>query len=503
MTKFQSQALVYPGQGIDPEQRFTPFRGQYLQRDGHSYGMFPQAFAAASAVPFFLFGYAGLYILPLLSALGILGVAALLGAMLLRPATNIMGLIVLGITSPLIFYAINFWEHTPASFFALLAVYCSSLAYAQQKPWLYSVAGFCMGVATALRNEVILLAPAMLIGLVMLERRQSIKAILTLSIGTGLGLLPLLIFNMLTYGNIQGAHVAVAGAGTRLPIIEWVNMLLIPLQPLALPLSSAGLLLIYLLSSKDTLLGKRIFWVAIGLMMLIIVQCTASLEELTLTSLLTSFPWLVLIFLPIPDHKAEQSARIAAYLRNSALLFIGFCLLLRLPDGGAQHGPRMLLPAMPLLLLVGLWRVEYYLAEHRDIRHKAAILIVVTLIAQAALSAQASGLRNYRYVVSRNHTILSTAAQAGYKVIITDTSYTPLLIAPLMYADHSIFMVQNGAELDDLIERLRSQHIHQFYYLGLMPVEVTQQSASWKNLKSLTQRSAFAHRLLGQGFEIP
>ncbi len=503
VTKFGSQALVYPGAAIDPEQRYIPFRGQYLIRGSEHYGMFPQIFAAVSTLPFFLFGYAGLYLVPLVSALGILLVFALLGALLLKPATNIAGLIGLGIASPIVFYALNFWEHTPATFFALGAVYCMLRTQIRYQQWLPVCAGLLLAVALAFRNEVVLLAPAMLISLFLFERLRAIRAAAAFSFGLFLGLMPLLLFNHMTYGNFQGPHVAVAGAGMRLGWIAWIDMLIVPLQPITIVLMCIALLAIDMLSEWLTAAGSRLFWLACALIGLVILQCTAPLEELELMALLTSFPWVLLIFLPIPKQHLTQQATIAAYLRNSAFIFIMLCLLLRLPDGGAQHGPRLLLPIMPLLMLAGLWRAEQFFAQPIALRQKATMLIVLTLIAQAGLSAQASGLRNYRYVVSRNHAILSTTAQSGYKIIITDTNYTPLLIAPLMYDGHDIFMIENGKQLDDLLDRLRAQHIDQFYYLGVMPAEITEQSASWALLKPLSQRSSFAHRLLGQGFQIP
>ena len=51
LTKFRSQALMYPGESIDPKQRFTPFRGQYLVRNHQSYGMLPEAKNAESKNP--------------------------------------------------------------------------------------------------------------------------------------------------------------------------------------------------------------------------------------------------------------------------------------------------------------------------------------------------------------------------------------------------------------------------------------------------------------------
>jgi hypothetical protein len=184
------------------------------------------------------------------------------------------------------------------------------------------------------------------------------------------------------------------------------------------------------------------------------------------------------------------------------MIVVMLCWIVRLPDGGAQHGPRMLLPTMPLFLIAGIWNVEQWFRNRKSITSIVAMVITITIIIHAALIAQATGLKNYQYVVSRNHDILTTVAQSGERVIITDTIYTPLLIAPLMYDDRLVFMVETGNDLDDLIHKLEQHHIHQFYYLGVLPPEITETSTYWKSLQPTNERAAFAHRLRGQAFRV-
>lgn len=81
-------------------------------------------------------------------------------------------------------------------------------------------------------------------------------------------------------------------------------MLIIPLQPITIVLSILILLGVYVLARRRTDMGNGLFWLAWVLLVLVILQCTASLEELELSSLLTSFPCVLLILLPLPDSKA-------------------------------------------------------------------------------------------------------------------------------------------------------------------------------------------------------
>jgi hypothetical protein len=504
INKFQSNALIYPGASIDIEQRFTPFRGQYLVHDGQTYGMFSQIFAIISAIPFFLFGYPGLYLIPLVSSVGMLIVFAILSRSLLHPIAIVLGIFCLGLASPLVFYATNFWEHTPAAFILLLGIFFSVIAFSKKNLWYAVLAGAMIALATYLRNEIILFAPAIVISLLVVQKLSAFRYILAFSLGTILFLLPLLLFNQYTYGTFLGAHISVAGEGARLSILEWAGMLIVPITPVTIPLILSAMIIVSLLGRW--LHKQHLAQLAIpALIILLIIQCTASLDSIGLTSLITAFPFVLLIFIPAPKAHSEQGnqqERRITYIQLVAMIVVGLCWVVRLPDGGAQHGPRMLLPTMPLFLIVGIWNVEQWFRYRKGTTNIITIVITITIIIHAALIAQADGLKNYQYVVSRNHDILTTVAQSGEHVIITDTVYTPLLIAPLMYDDRLIFMVETGNDLDDLINKLKQHDIHQFYYLGVLPPDITEASTYWRSLQPITERAAFAHRLRGQAFRV-
>jgi len=505
LNKFRSNALVYPGQSIDPEQAFTPFRGQYLERNGQRYGMFSQAFAAVSAVPFFLWGYPGLYLIPVLAALAVLAIFFLFGNRLLHRWTTIGGALGLGLASPLLFYAINFWEHTLAAALVFMACFLSATALTGNSSFRAALAGVVLALAVAFRNETALFAPAVVLSIFLVRGLPALKLMIAFSLGMILGLCPLLIFNQVVYGTLLGPHVVVAGAGMRLSVSEWISMLVIPLRPVSLPLTIAALVVVRLAERFIPKLRAYSPLLVIALMIAVVVQCTASLGEITYTSLLVTFPFALLIALPLPERPQEQGSEheLMTYLQWVALLFVLLCLIVRLPDGGAQHGPRMLLPVMPPLLLVGLWRVEQWWRNGRAPQYLAATGVAVALIAHASLIAQADGLKFYQYVIARNHELLSSVAQSQEQIVITDTVYTPLLIGPLMYDGRLIFMVETGEELDGLVERLQERGISQFYYLGARPPEITEQSAAWETLIPVTERSAFAHRLYGQVLRLP
>lgn len=131
LNKFSSSALIYPGAAIDTDDRVSPLRGQYYQHDGHTYAMFSDAFALISSVPFFFFGFAGLYLFPLVS----LATLSLICTCIARPLLGSRGALLLALaltlTSPLLFYSVIFWEHLPATLLTTLALAGSGRVFSQ------------------------------------------------------------------------------------------------------------------------------------------------------------------------------------------------------------------------------------------------------------------------------------------------------------------------------------------------------------------------------------
>jgi hypothetical protein len=123
---------------------------------------FPPIFPLLSVLPYRAVGDAGLYVLPLVGLWMTLAGIAWLGARLaLPPLASAAAVLLTGFCSPLLAYALTFWEHS-------LAVGCLTLGVAllgARGAVLPALGGLCAGLAGALRPElrlaVVLIAVAL------------------------------------------------------------------------------------------------------------------------------------------------------------------------------------------------------------------------------------------------------------------------------------------------------------------------------------------------------
>jgi len=123
--------VAFPAQRIDPRFEFLPdpeiFPPPVTAANGSLYLGFqtPVLFPLVSGVAWHWFGITGLYLLPLACGWGVAVVSGLLLARL-RPSWAPVAVLVVGLTTPVWFYSLVFWEHTVACFLALLAVYIAT-----------------------------------------------------------------------------------------------------------------------------------------------------------------------------------------------------------------------------------------------------------------------------------------------------------------------------------------------------------------------------------------
>jgi len=508
LNRFSSSSIIYPGATLDPEGTVSPLRGQYFTHNGQTYAMFSDAFALLSSIPFFIFGFAGLYIVPILS----LAALALLGVRIARPLLGAGGALLvaltISLTSPLLFYSVIFWEHLPATLLVTLGIWQTIQAH-QRDNWRRAFgAGLAIGISVWLRNETALAAPA-LIGAVLIARHpRALRIGGWIGAGVTIGLLPLLIYNQLTFGAAVGPHVLVAGSVQYQNVgnpfsarIAWADLLIVPLDEPALNGAISALAIIAVITSfrrtPRLITGALGFSVALTLLTAILLQAVprGGLQ----TTLLVTFPVVLLSLFPTaPDPSADRMYE-PVILVVFGMAFILLAWLARLPDGGAQWGPRMLLPALPALTIAGAWRVFSWM--HRPVAGAmvtgvAAILIFVALLTQFA------GLRQLRAFNLANHTLLTTVAQSGARVIITDTWYGPPLLAPIFYDERIIFLIDDGADLDYLLGQLHSARFNTVYYLSGHGNTIAAEARRWHELVALGEPSELAHGLTGQAYRI-
>jgi hypothetical protein len=164
--RFTSLDIRYPGEFLDPAREFFPLRPPFVMATGGTtQAIFPPTSAVLQAIAVAAGGFRGLIVLSILSAAVVLLASVNLSPVKYRLAV----VVVVGLGGPLWFYAVSGSEHAPAVAFgtAAFAWAVSAPAASWRAPW---VAGALLGVGATLRDEVILLAPGLLLTLWCRER---------------------------------------------------------------------------------------------------------------------------------------------------------------------------------------------------------------------------------------------------------------------------------------------------------------------------------------------
>jgi len=508
LNKLSNSALVYPGAGLDPDDRVNPFRGQYFRHNGRTYAMFSDAFALVSSLPFFFFGFAGLYLVPMFSLAALSLTCFRIAYPILGTGGALLTALALVLTSPLLFYGVIFWEHMPATLLVTLAVWQALEGNHRNKQFQFVVAGAAIGVAVWLRNETVLAAPALIGAVLLTQRVQALRTACWISIGTAAGMLPLLIYNQITFGLVTGPHVLVAGAAqyqrANDPLtmrLAWSDQLIVPHDEPLLVGAVIAMALIALITavrrtSRVTNTGLALI-IVLAIMISVLIQMAprSGLQ----TALLITFPVVLLCCFPSVPTEQPNLVNAPSILTTFGLIFIALAWMVPLPDGGAQWGPRMLLPALPALAIAGIWRASSWLRRPMS---GAAVSSAMAIFFFVSLLAQCAGLRQLRAFNIANYTLLTTVAQSEASVIITDTWYGPPLLAPIFYDRRMIFLIDDGNDLDYLIERMNTSGFDTVYYLSGRRDSIATNARRWSELTAIGPPVRLAHNLTGQLYRI-
>jgi hypothetical protein len=184
----------------------------FIVHGDHSHAVTSELFPMVTAPFYAWLGARGLYVLPAIGAAAMLLAWAWIAVMLDRRRRPALVILVLAVSSPLLFYALEFWEHAPAFGAASigLALLLSSGAGGGSHPhWSRAVAGLCFGLAFLLRPEGGLFALASLACAAMTipALRTSASAAEVLA-GFMLAVLPLSAYNLAHFGSLTGPQVS-------------------------------------------------------------------------------------------------------------------------------------------------------------------------------------------------------------------------------------------------------------------------------------------------------
>ena len=442
--RFRSLDIGYPGEFLDPQRRFFPIRPPFVfEAGGATQSIFPTASALLQAVGVSAFGLDGMVVLSVIAGWATLAFAARLAP---DPARSAV-IVALGLASPLWFYAISGWHHAAGMAFGTGAFVLALSRSGGAAPLL---AGVALGCGATLRDEVILLAPGLAVGLWLKTRK--VRPIVELALGALAALALAATIDVMWFGRPAAAHVrhAVHFLQSALQTTNAPNAELPSLRPFTLRdryqtvvqywffgYGNDRWLAAYIAGLLAALFVRWRFRSAVGIVAwLLAIAVPAALdawEVVTAPKWLAGLhrvaPYLVFALLPAQTPASFFSPGVALI---TASAYLAFAFAGVDTTGGKGLGPRLLLPLLPILTVAAIIRLKGYLSSSAPFDRWAGRLGVA--LAAMALLVHTYATTYAYYARNRDDaSVVAAVAKARERIVIADDPFTAQLLLPLYY----------------------------------------------------------------------
>jgi hypothetical protein len=448
-------AIAHPSRALEIDLpqiggRPVPYVEHMMSVHGdHAHVLQSPLFPVLSAPLIHAFGWRGAYVIPLVSFIALV---PLLDAMRRRaaPETSFVVFAWIAIAAnPVLFYALEYWEHAPA--IALMAACVASALVARDTPgsarWWTLLAGALGGCSILLRPEAAWCVAAMLV--IVAPRQWLAFALAALAV-----LLPFGIANLFHSGTVLGPHASQSLAPLQ---SEWLITRWSRIQAWVWPNSltvGVGLLLVAgAWLSRFLALDLRIRQL-LALSGAAMVSFAAAEGWLLRDSLWQAFPVALLALMP-----TAHSTPIVRRLYAIALITSTAVLLTATHDGGAQWGPRFLLISTPVVIVLAARAATDALGQGRARILRVALIAFV--LAAGTATARSSYLelrgskRQYGEIVSAT----STLTREG-DVILTNVWWFDQVNAALY--GHRVFLyVASVPQAAEVLKELAAANTRQ------------------------------------------
>lgn len=396
--------IPIPTIGTDTLPFLDPF---FIAHGDHAHAVTSELFPLLSAPIIAWLGLRGAYLLPYVGFLLTLAGCARVAVKLDPRRNSSLVVLLAGLTTPLLFYGLEFWEHAPAVGVAAAGMTLvltdangpsSSGVRARHRP--ESLAGgVLLGLAVLLRPEALWFAAGVTVALWRFPEFRRSPTLLPMGCGIGVALLPLAAYTWAHFGTLTTPHFAgnlgLWGSGWLAHRLDVVRSWLLSL-------------------GSSSLVGVS--------------------------------P--VILFAAVPiDSSTDRRGR--AFLAVVAAVDIAFVVLTAPNDGGAQWGPRYLLFAyVPLTILAAD-------AVSSLVRRGALVAGVVVIVLGLGLWVERVSyirLRNTKMTYDRLITALSEAAHPG-DFVVSDLWWLDQVAARLT-GQRLFLYAADAATGREIIERL-------------------------------------------------
>lgn len=506
--------IDYPGAIYDPAHTYSPFVPPwFFWQDGQPYSEYTSPFIWASVPLYALLGHAGLLILPWLCGALLVILSAWLAWKVRPDRSAALVPIIVGVSSPLFVYSMEFWEHTPGAFLAVLALVGMVKAADSSRGVIWLIlAGAAIGLGLTMRAELYVYPIAMAIGLVFAPFRRFrsaadplrentlkrvsprlplsahpfmggiVRPLIFLAIGGLLIAGPWWIYQTIHWGSPFGPRLA-----QNVPVLGGSDMLarlrdttghnyamLWPYEGdgrdvvLIIALAAVVLAALLYMLRRIQRSASRIFeigcWLlAIGLVAIAAITSWRLSQGQRPSDLLTTFPIVLLLLLPLrPSREANPKSEIGNpkfnLVRFFAITSFAFILLVLIAspfEGGLQWGPRFLLPiVVPLAIAIVTHLDRLWAAANRMAR--IGLVIVFGALLLAGSYSTWNGVQFMRQGQISSEFMSAVINDSSERVVVADVWFIPQG-APYTLDNKIWLLAEDEKKMFQLLQYLRKQ----------------------------------------------
>ncbi|MBL7200998.1 MAG: glycosyltransferase family 39 protein [Anaerolineae bacterium] len=480
-------AYEYPGRDFDPEIRlfFCPWM-KVAKSDPVPYHLSTLTFLNAPL--YALLGVDGMYLLPLLSGIGVAWLAYLLARLMELPGAWAIPLVV-GVCTPMFFYSLTTWDHAPTVLYSTLAVYWMARQARRLRWWEMGLAGIVTGLGMWTRYEMYLFAGAVVLAYVYVFRldRRAWKGLVPFAIGLalvvalmeaqirtvygGTNVLDLWLTRFVgEQGGQEAALVADVLRGVLLRRAETVLALTVDgssvwLERVFLALAFVGTIVVNRsrkLQRRPLLVMGSALMQAIGTVLALVHMRIGTLVGLVPTLPLSA---LGLVYTSPPATVRPPSRRIVLdLLATASVIYLLLGMFLLPAWGSLGWGPRYLAQLFPLLAMLAwatLWRS---LAAQRDADSRKAIYLAFGALFVLSLIMQCVGVGLLYDKKQRMLSMYDTTRALDADYLLSEQTWYLQEMASL-YFEKRFFHLRSQEEYDTVMERFYRHGVRRFAWV--------------------------------------
>jgi|GEM_PF-5661037 len=487
----------YPGLRLDPDGE--AFLSSWMRMvNGQPVPFHLSTMNFWNAPLYALWGIDGLYVLPLLSGLGIIWLTYRL-ARLMAISQPWVVVPLVGLCTPVLFYSLTTWDHMPVVFYVMGAICLLARQAWRTCYWQMGLAGVCIGLAVWTRIEMYLFVPIIIFSYVYTFRkhRYLLSSLFALVAGFAIVATAMIAQQVAVYGHpdlialyMRSSDFALsqgliaAGSGSLLDsVLRQAQVMLILsvdasefwLERVFMALAFVGTVLVFRsprLQRFPLLTMGSVLMQVIGTALTIVHSRLYFVAGLVPTVPLAA--WGLAYRSAKPDECLTPARLVLEWIAALSILVLLAGLVLLPSYGGSNWGPRylaMLFPLLPTLAWTAFWRAQGTL-DALDVRR--AVQIAFGMLVAASLVVQGVGVA--RMLKSKNQTLVwyDHLDSLDVEFVLSDHPWYLQHMAAL-YFEHVFLCPRTQEVYNRLLERMYAGGVRQFAWVSTVDSQIDPQ----------------------------